>query len=47
MVRLNGEIKQSHLGDFLAKHYGQTVSRDDFNAAVAAPMENRTSRRLS
>jgi ribonuclease I len=35
MVRLNGEIKQSHLGAFLAKHYGQTVSRDDFNAAVA------------
>ena len=35
MVRLNGEIKQGPLGAFLAKHYGQTVSRDDFNAAVA------------
>ena len=35
MLRLNGEIKQSHLGAFLARHYGQTVSRDDFNAAVA------------
>lgn len=35
MVRLNGEIKRSPVGDFLAKHYGQTVSRADFDAAVA------------
>ncbi|HCM6135115.1 TPA: ribonuclease I [Klebsiella aerogenes] len=35
MVRLNGEVKQSAIGDFLAKHYGQTVSRSDFDAAVA------------
>ena len=35
MVRLNGEIKHSPVGDFLAKHYGQTVSRADFDAAVA------------
>ncbi|STV53583.1 ribonuclease I [Klebsiella pneumoniae subsp. ozaenae] len=33
--RLNGEIKRSPVGDFLAKHYGQTVSRADFDAAVA------------
>ncbi|MEJ5072631.1 ribonuclease I [Enterobacter ludwigii] len=35
MVRLNGEIKQSALGSFLAQNYGKTVSRNDFNAAVA------------
>ncbi|MEN0613084.1 ribonuclease I [Klebsiella indica] len=35
MVRLNGEVKHSPVGTFLAKHYGQTVSRDDFDAAVA------------
>ena len=35
MVRLNGEIKRSPVGDFLAKHYGQTVSRADLDAAVA------------
>ena len=41
MVRLNGEIKQSPLGRFLARHYGQTVSRDDFNAAVAEAYGNQ------
>ena len=41
MVRLNGEIKQSPLGHFLASHYGQTVSRDDFNAAVAEAYGNQ------
>lgn len=35
MVRLNTEIKQSALGTFLAEHYGMTVSRQDFDAAVA------------
>ncbi|MGU3521936.1 ribonuclease I [Enterobacteriaceae bacterium C23F] len=35
MVRLNGEIKQSALGTFLAQNYGKTVTRDAFNDAVA------------
>lgn len=35
MVRLNDEVKQSELGQFLATHYGQKVSRNDFNAVVA------------
>lgn len=35
MVRLNEEIKQSALGTFLAENYGKTVSRSDFNNAVA------------
>ena len=35
MVRLDSEVKQSPLGLFLAKHYGQSVSRDEFDAAVA------------
>jgi ribonuclease I len=35
MVRLNGEIRQSAVGQFLADNYGKTVSRNDFNAAVA------------
>jgi ribonuclease I len=35
MVRMNGEIKQSALGTFLAQNYGKTVSRDAFNAAIA------------
>jgi len=36
MVRLNGEVKQSPVGQFLATHYGQTVSRAYFDAAVAS-----------
>lgn len=36
MVRLNSEVKHSALGDFLRSHYGKTVSRADFDAAVAA-----------
>lgn len=35
MVRLDTEIKQSALGQFLAENYGKTVTRDAFNAAVA------------
>ncbi|WP_410955168.1 ribonuclease I [Raoultella planticola] len=35
MVRLDSEVKQSPLGLFLAKHYGQSVSRDEFDTAVA------------
>lgn len=35
MVRLTHEIKGSALGTFLARHYGQYVSREAFNAAVA------------
>lgn len=35
MVRLNSEMKASAAGQFLATHYGQTVTRSDFNAAVA------------
>lgn len=36
MIRLNTEVKAEALGDFLQKHYGKTVSRQDFNQAVAA-----------
>ncbi|MBV8041662.1 ribonuclease I [Pluralibacter sp.] len=35
MVRLNGEVRQSALGAFLASNYGKTVSRSDFDDAVA------------
>ena len=35
MVRLNGEIKHSPLGKFLADNYGKTVSRSAFDSAVA------------
>ena len=35
MVRMDTEVKQSALGQFLAENYGKTVSRDAFNAAVA------------
>lgn len=35
MVRLNKEIKSSELGTFLADHYGQRVSRSEFDAAFA------------
>lgn len=35
MVRLNDEIKESAIGKFLADNYGKTVSRDQFNAAIA------------
>lgn len=34
MVRLNHEVKSSPAGAFLAKHYGETVTRRDFNAAL-------------
>ncbi|EMB4321753.1 ribonuclease I [Pluralibacter gergoviae] len=36
MVRFNGEVKQSAIGQFLAKNYGKTVSREDFDAAIAS-----------
>ncbi|MTH44869.1 ribonuclease I [Intestinirhabdus alba] len=35
MVRLNGEIRASELGQFLADSYGKTVSRSAFDAAFA------------
>lgn len=35
MVRLNGEVKQSALGQFLAANYGKTVTRASFDDAVA------------
>ncbi|MBB1200198.1 ribonuclease I [Enterobacteriaceae bacterium 89] len=35
MVRLNGEVKESSLGKFLADNYGKTVSRSAFDSAVA------------
>lgn len=35
MVRLNGDVKQSALGAFLAANYGKTVSRSAFDDAVA------------
>ncbi|SQA96826.1 Ribonuclease I precursor [Cedecea neteri] len=34
MVRLNGEVKQSAFGQFLAQNYGQVVTRKAFNKAV-------------
>jgi ribonuclease I len=34
MLRLNQEVRQSALGRFLAAHYGETVSRSDFNRAL-------------
>lgn len=36
MVRLNDEIKRSTVGQFLAEHYGQTIRRSDFDAAIAS-----------
>lgn len=36
MVRLNSEIKQSALGQFLADNYGKTVTRVSFDNAVAS-----------
>lgn len=36
MVRLNSEIKQSALGQFLANNYGKTVTRVNFDNAVAS-----------
>lgn len=36
MVRMNGEVRSSPLGQFLQQHYGQTVSRSDFDDAVAS-----------
>ena len=36
MVRLNSEIKQSALGQFLADNYGKTVPRVSFDNAVAS-----------
>ena len=35
MVRMNQEIKNSAVGKFLADNYGKTVSRKDFDTAVA------------
>ncbi|MEQ6281349.1 ribonuclease I [Kluyvera sp. 142053] len=35
MVRLNNEIKQSAIGQFLAANYGKTVDRASFDSAVA------------
>jgi len=35
MVRMNGEIKQSALGAFLADNYGKTISREEFDRAFA------------
>lgn len=35
MVRLNTEVKQSALGEFLAANYGKTVTRASFDNAVA------------
>ncbi|MRS14013.1 ribonuclease I [Enterobacteriaceae bacterium RIT691] len=40
MVRLNGEVKQSELGKFLADNYGKTVSRAAFDSAVAKSFGN-------
>lgn len=34
MVRLNGEVKQSAFGEFLAQNYGKVVTRKDFNKAL-------------
>lgn len=34
MVRLNQEVRQSALGQFLAHHYGEVVSRNDFNETL-------------
>lgn len=36
MVRLNGEVKQSAIGKFLAANYGKTVTRASFDNAVAS-----------
>lgn len=35
MVRLNGEVKNGPIGRFITQNYGKTVSRSDFDAAVA------------
>ena len=35
MVRMNDEVRNSPIGEFLAQNYGKTVSRSDFNSAVA------------
>ncbi|EHG6169577.1 ribonuclease I [Escherichia fergusonii] len=35
MVRLNKEFKSSAVGEFLVENYGRTVSRSDFDAAIA------------
>ncbi|MCV2533913.1 ribonuclease I [Enterobacter wuhouensis] len=35
MVRMNQEVKASAVGQFLAANYGKTVSRNDFDNAVA------------
>lgn len=40
MVRLNGEIKQSALGAFLAGNYGKTIRRADFDKALASAWGN-------
>lgn len=35
LVRMNDEVKHSAVGLFLAENYGKSVSRSDFDAAVA------------
>lgn len=36
MVRMNDEVRNSALGHFLAENYGKSVSRSDFDDAVAS-----------
>lgn len=42
MVRLNDEVKRSPIGKFLADNYGKTVSREDFDAAIARGYGNES-----
>lgn len=42
MVRLNQSVRKSALGQYLASHYGQTVSRDDIIHAIAAAWGNES-----
>lgn len=36
MVRMNGEVRTSPLGQFLAQNYGKIVNRSDFDSAVTS-----------
>ncbi len=36
MVRMNDEVRSSPIGEFLAQNYGKTVSRKEFDRAVAS-----------
>lgn len=36
MVRMNDEVRSSPIGAFLAQNYGKTVSRSEFNSAIAS-----------